>query len=103
MGVGGQRHASAAYNPWTDLVPIVQEAGWTQGPVWTGAVYLAPTGFDPRTDQPVGSRYIDYVTRPTPSLGKQDVLKFGSIHFLSCFQYYETLDQTSKKTHEGSY
>ena len=27
-----------------DLVPIVQEAGWVPGPVWTGAENLAPTG-----------------------------------------------------------
>ena len=25
----------------------------------------SPPGFDPRTDQPVGSRYTDYATRPT--------------------------------------
>ena len=27
-----------------DPVPIVQEAGWAPGPVWTGAENLAPTG-----------------------------------------------------------
>jgi len=27
-----------------DQVPIVQEAWWTPGPVWTGAENLAPTG-----------------------------------------------------------
>ena len=27
-----------------DAVPIVQEAGWAPGPVWTGAENLAPTG-----------------------------------------------------------
>ena len=27
-----------------DTVPIVQEAGWAPGPVWTGAENLAPTG-----------------------------------------------------------
>jgi hypothetical protein len=27
-----------------DLVPILQEAGWAPGPVWTGAEILAPTG-----------------------------------------------------------
>jgi hypothetical protein len=27
-----------------DLVPIVQEAEWAPGPVWTGAENLAPTG-----------------------------------------------------------
>ena len=36
MGVGGQRQAPAALLP----VPIVQEAGWAIGPVWTGAENL---------------------------------------------------------------
>jgi len=27
-----------------DLLPIVQEAGWAPGPVWTGAENLTPTG-----------------------------------------------------------
>ena len=40
-------------------VPIVQEAGWAPGPVWTGAENLAPLGLDPRTVQPVASRYTD--------------------------------------------
>ena len=30
--------------PGKDPVPIVQEAGWASGPVWTGAENLAPTG-----------------------------------------------------------
>ena len=36
MGVGGQPHAPAASTPGKDPVPIVQEAGWASGPVWTG-------------------------------------------------------------------
>jgi hypothetical protein len=32
------------FNPRKDLVPIVQEAGWAPGPVWTAAENLAPTG-----------------------------------------------------------
>jgi len=36
MGVGGQPHAPAASIPGKDPVPIVQEAGWAPGPVWTG-------------------------------------------------------------------
>ena len=41
-----------------DPVPIVQEAGWAPGPMWTGAENLAPPpGFDTRTVQPVASRY----------------------------------------------
>ena len=40
----GQRHAPAALYPGKDPVPVVQEAGWAPGPVWTGAENLAPTG-----------------------------------------------------------
>jgi hypothetical protein len=32
------------FTPGKDPVPIVQEAGWVSGPVWTGAENLAPTG-----------------------------------------------------------
>ena len=42
--VRGQRHDPAALYPGEDPVPIVQEAGWTPGPVCTGAKNLAPTG-----------------------------------------------------------
>ena len=38
---------NATYRPLylrKDPVPIVQEAGWAPGPVWTGAENLAPTG-----------------------------------------------------------
>ena len=46
--------------------PIVHEAGWAPGPVWTGAENLAPPPeFDPRSVQAVASRYTDYATRPT--------------------------------------
>ena len=53
------------FTPGRDPVPIAQEAGRAPGPVWTGAENLAPPGFDPRTVQPVASRYTDYATRPT--------------------------------------
>ena len=54
------------FTPEKDPVPIVQEAGWAPGPVWTGAENLPPPppGFDPWTVQPVASRYTDYATRP---------------------------------------
>ena len=32
------------FTPWKDAVPIAQKAGWTPGPVWTGAENLASTG-----------------------------------------------------------
>ena len=36
MGWGSQPHAPAAATPGKDPVPILQEAGWAPGPVWTG-------------------------------------------------------------------
>jgi len=75
----GQRHAPAAvFIPGKDPVPIVQEAGWAPGPVWTGAENLAPPPrFDPRTVQLVASRYTDYAIRPTTQvkgIGNLDLL-----------------------------
>jgi len=56
-----QRHALSLYPMERDPVPIVQEAGWAPGPVWTGAENLAPPpGFDPRTVQIVASRFTDW-------------------------------------------
>ena len=57
------------FTPGKDPVPIVQEAGWAPGPVWTGAENLAPPpGFDLLTVQPVANRYTDYATRPTENV-----------------------------------
>jgi len=36
MGWGGQPHSPAASTPGKEPVPIVQEARWAPGPVWTG-------------------------------------------------------------------
>ena len=52
------------FTPGKDPVPMVQEAGWAPGPVWT-AENLASPGFDPRTVQPVVSRYTDCAIRTT--------------------------------------
>jgi len=58
-GVGGQRHASAALPPGKTRYPLYRRLGGTQG--WSGRVrkISLPPGFDPRTVQPVASRYTD--------------------------------------------
>ena len=44
--------------------PLYRRLGGPQG--WSGrAENLAPLGFDPRTVQPVVSRYTEYTIRPT--------------------------------------
>ena len=51
--------------PGKDPVPILHEAGWAPGPVWTGAENLVPTGIRSRTVQPIVSRYADWATGST--------------------------------------
>jgi hypothetical protein len=43
-GGGWSAPRPGRFTPGKDQVPIVQEAGWTPGPVWTCAKNLAPTG-----------------------------------------------------------
>jgi hypothetical protein len=49
------------FTPGKVPVHIVYEAGWAPGSVWTGAENFVShlPGFDPRTVQPVASRYTD--------------------------------------------
>ena len=41
-GGGWSAPRPGRFTPRKDPVPIVQEAGWAPGPVWTGAENLAP-------------------------------------------------------------
>jgi len=45
------------FTPGKDLVPIVQEAGWALGPIWTGVENLAPTGIR-SPDRPARSQLL---------------------------------------------
>ena len=42
--MGGSAPRPGRFTPGKDPVPIVQEAGWAPGTVWTGAENLAPNG-----------------------------------------------------------
>ena len=63
--MGGQRHLTAALHPGKAPVPIVRRLGGPQS--WPGQVrkISPPPGFDPRTVQPVASRYTNYAI-PAP-------------------------------------
>ena len=67
MGVGGQHHAPAALPPGKTRVPVVQEAGWATGPVWTDGENLAPTGIR-SPDRPVRSESLQRLSYPGPTL-----------------------------------
>jgi hypothetical protein len=74
----GQRHAPAAIYPRENPVPIVQEAGWAPGPVWTGAENLAPTGIR-SPDCPARSSVAIPTELPSPLIVNKLVL--FSIHW----------------------
>ena len=58
-GVGGQRHAPAALPPGKTRYPLYRRLGGPQGRSGRVRKISPPPGFDPRTDQPVASRYTD--------------------------------------------
>jgi hypothetical protein len=53
--------------PGKDPVPIVQEAGWAPGPVWTGAEYLTLTGVR-SPDRPARSQWLYRLSYPAHRL-----------------------------------
>jgi hypothetical protein len=65
MGVGGQHHATAAFTPGKDPVPIVQEAGLVPGPVWMDPENLVPTGIR-SPDRPACSGSLYRLSYPGP-------------------------------------
>ena len=58
-GVGGKHHPPAALHPGKTRYPLCRRLGGPQG--WPGRMrnISPPPGFDPRTIQPVASRYTD--------------------------------------------
>ena len=51
-----------AYFRQRNPVPIVQEAEWAQGPVWTGAENPASTEIRSPDRRTIANRYTDYAT-----------------------------------------
>ena len=64
MGVGGQHHAPGRFIPGKDPIPIVQEAGWASGPVWTNAENLVPPTGIRSPDRPARSESLYRLSYP---------------------------------------
>jgi hypothetical protein len=64
-GMGGKRHAPAALPPGKTRYPLYRRLGRPQGRSGSVRKIALPPGFffDPRTVQPVASRYTDWATR----------------------------------------
>ena len=68
MGVGGKRHAPGRFNPRKETrYPLYRTLGVLQGRSGRVQKISSPPGFDPRTFQPVASRYTDWaIPFPVP-------------------------------------
>jgi hypothetical protein len=64
MGMGG-RHAPAALPPGKTRYPLYRRLGGLQGRYGRVRKISPPPGYDPRTVQPVASRYTDWAI-PAP-------------------------------------
>jgi len=60
MGLGGQRHTPATLPPGVTQYPLYRRLGGPQGRSGHLRKISSPPGCDPRTVNPVASRYIDY-------------------------------------------
>ena len=60
MEVGGQRHAPAVIPPGKTRYSLYRRLGGPQGRSGRVRKTSSPKGFDPRTNQPVASRYTDW-------------------------------------------
>ena len=58
------------FTPGKDPVPIVQEAVWAPGPLWTGTKYLALTGIR-SPDRPGRSQSLNRLSYPGPQEVKE--------------------------------
>jgi len=58
------------FTPGKDPVPIVQEAGWAPGPVWTGAENFASTGIR-FLDRPARSQSLYQLCYPAHVMDKE--------------------------------
>ena len=98
MGVGGQRHAAASLPPGKIRYPLCSRLGGHQGrSVRVRKISPAP-GFDPRTVQPVASRYTDWAIRAHPVQRVPGAnYKAVNLHYLKikchCLKYFDISSQ----------
>jgi hypothetical protein len=76
MGVGGQHHAPAAFTPGKTRYPLYRRMGGPRSRSGYVRKISPPPGFDPRTFQPVASRYTDWaIAAPIKMLCIKIILK----------------------------
>ena len=73
-GEGSASRPGRSLPPGKTWYPMYRRLGEPQGRSGQVRKISPPPGFDPRTVQPVASRYNDYATRPTNTLGSGNII-----------------------------
>jgi hypothetical protein len=87
MGVGGQRHAPAALPPEKTRYPLHRRLGGLQGRSGRVRKTSPPPGFDPRSVQPVASRYTDWAITANTKAQLKKLNKYMCVCVCVC-EYY---------------
>jgi len=85
-GEGSASRRGRSLPPGKTRYPFYRRLGGPQGRSEQVRKISAPPGFDPRTIQPVASRYTDYATRPTylqkeAPYFSENCIPFAKLHF----------------------
>jgi len=72
VGVDVNATSRPLYPQEREPVPIVQDAGWSSGPVWTGVVNLFPTGIG-SLDRPARSKSLYHLSYPGSLMGIENL------------------------------
>ena len=78
------------FTPGKDPVPIVQEAGWAPGPVWTGAENLATTGIR-SPDRPARSQSLYRLRYPAP-VALYSLVVISDVNSCKCCLFYVEME-----------
>jgi hypothetical protein len=83
-------------------VPIVQEAGWAAGPVWTRAKNLAPTGIR-SPDRPAHSQSLYRLSYPAHNTNPVHNIIYNKIQRISVKNFFYMFHQSWSATEENLY
>ena len=90
------------FTPRKDPVPIVQEAGWVAGPVWTGAENFASTGIR-IADLPARIQSLYPLRFPAHSIINSSIYIYIYIYVFSVAQYFYLLVPSSNPGPDDSH
>jgi hypothetical protein len=97
-GKGSASRPGRSLCPRKTLYPLYRRLGGPQGRSRQVRKISPPPGFDPRTVQPVTSRYTDYTTRPTKALQYITHIPLATLMFIYCLYKHSVADPSTLPT-----